>query len=140
MGAQRIAFQVWAPELETGLQRKQSPLEFPQLRRRHHIDAAKSLKLTIARILGEACFALVIVGTEACALVCSQIRILIFGLQIAQRVGNKPLEVGVRALLRASDLGNQIRARGSYGILPRMAGVQQRLGLAQIRGQRVRLL
>ena len=93
MRAERIAFQLRTPKLEAGLQREQLVLEIPQLLRRHHVDAGDFLELREARILGEAGLALVVVGTQASALMRRQIGILILRLQIAQRLGQKSFEI-----------------------------------------------
>ena len=140
MRADGIAVEIWTPKLETGLQRKQLVLEIAELLRRHHVDAGDLLKLSEARILGEAGLALVVVGAQASALMRRQIGILVLGLQIPQRLGEKPFEIRLRPLLRTGDLGREIGTRGADRVLPRMAGVEQRLGLAEIGRQRIGLL
>ena len=132
MRAEGIAVEIWAPKLETGLQRKQLVLEIPQLLRWHHVDAGDFLKLRETRILCEARLALVVIGAEARTLVRRQIGVLILRLQISQRLGEKPFEIRLRPLFRAGDLGCQIGASGAHRILPGMAGIEQRLGFAQI--------
>ena len=91
-------------------------------------------------ILGEIHLALVVVGAKAGAFVRSEIGVLVLGLRIAQRLCQKPFEIGFGALLGACDPGHEVGASGSDGILPRVAGVEQRLRLAEIRRQRVGLL
>lgn len=90
--------------------------------------------------LGKVRLALVVVSAKAGALVRGQIGVLILGLQIAQRLGQKPLEIGFRALLGARDPGHEIGTCGTDGILPRMVDVEQCLRLAEIGRQRVGLL